>query len=888
MKEKTAQEQTAAARQVELLTEALQGASTEGYWLNVSGRQRPRIYPQNTALSPFNSLILGIHADNNGYDTALYTTFNDTRKQGNAVLKEERSVPMNWYRWDKYVNRHDDKDIISREQYLELEHDRQRLYKGVRQREIRPMFNLQQTTFPFQDQASYDRLKMMYGGITDRGNLTQEERQLRQNVAFIRSKVSENVIPIRKATTGIAGYDSVKDAVYMPDQKHYEHYNDYVQDLLRQIVEATGHRERNAREGMVMRGGVATADAMRYEQLINELASGVKMMELGLPAKLSPQSMQQVEYWSQQLRENPCMIDAVESDVNNALEIIHKAEMGERVEFQSDRNRQQTQEFRDKEKPQVSSEEGLIMLDILAHGGMEINPRNFKSQEEMAAFMEKFSMTEYNQRMEDAFGIARSTADPEGVNIAYTEAANASAHIYNIASEMYPQEGKGAHAVVEQIQDTPNKQSKTFVVVRDKESGIADVILPGAARSGGDVVMPNGDRRNFWLTPDEVMSAEERKEAGARVVSHNLPGMNKEKIAEVLRAEGVTQVRFFTHEGTLAYHPDDSYFAGKEVYAAQLSGKQIITTSTFDVSEAVSLATEARFDRVQMLKDDAGKWALLLKPENEPSFAVYPDKEDTNRFFSTIRQNDPHAGQAVRNELAQKYYALAKANPELRKELFGQVPDGIDPRQIERVNIFKTKDGKYMCMPKIQGADKLQPREITSLQWQRLWAADDVAKYKTALAATLFADVLQQKNQEETVAEHHEEQQKEQEQPEEQEKVDDFPNLKQVDELKSKHPDAIILMRHNDFYESYKDDATRVAEICSILPFERVRADTNESVRMVSFPAQALDTYLPKMIRAGERIAICDALERSSKTEESRVKGKVNADESERRSGMRI
>jgi DNA mismatch repair ATPase MutS len=57
---------------------------------------------------------------------------------------------------------------------------------------------------------------------------------------------------------------------------------------------------------------------------------------------------------------------------------------------------------------------------------------------------------------------------------------------------------------------------------------------------------------------------------------------------------------------------------------------------------------------------------------------------------------------------------------------------------------------------------------------------------------------------------------------------------------------------------------------------------------MVSFPAQALDTYLPKMIRAGERIAICDALERSSKSEESRVKGKVNADESERRSGMRI
>jgi len=52
-----------------------------------------------------------------------------------------------------------------------------------------------------------------------------------------------------------------------------------------------------------MRGGIANSDAVRYEQLVNELASGVKMMELGLPAKLSPQSMQNVEYWSQQLRE---------------------------------------------------------------------------------------------------------------------------------------------------------------------------------------------------------------------------------------------------------------------------------------------------------------------------------------------------------------------------------------------------------------------------------------------------------------------------------------------------------------------------------------------------------------------------------------------------------
>lgn len=144
----------------------------------------------------------------------------------------------------------------------------------------------------------------------------------------------------------------------------------------------------------------------------------------------------------------------------------------------------------------------------------------------------------------------------------------------------------------------------------------------------------------------------------------------------------------------------------------------------------------------------------MLKPENEQSFSVYPDKEDLNRFFSTVRQNDPDASNAIRNELAQKYNALVRANPELKKDLFGAMPEGIDPRQIERVNIFKNKEGVYLCMPKITGAEKLQPRVVSKEQWQRLWAADDVNKYKTALAATLFADILLNNRQEETSAKH--------------------------------------------------------------------------------------------------------------------------------------
>lgn len=61
-----------------------------------------------------------------------------------------------------------------------------------------------------------------------------------------------------------------------------------------------------------------------------EVASGIKMLELGLPARLSDKSLELVDYWNRELKENPNLVDALESDVNNALEVIHKAERGEK------------------------------------------------------------------------------------------------------------------------------------------------------------------------------------------------------------------------------------------------------------------------------------------------------------------------------------------------------------------------------------------------------------------------------------------------------------------------------------------------------------------------------------------------------------------------------
>ncbi len=86
------------------------------------------------------------------------------------------------------------------------------------------------------------------------------------------------------------------------------------------------------------------------------------------------------------------------------------------------------------------------------------------------------------------------------------------------------------------------------------------------------------------------------------------------------------------------------------------------------------------------------------------------------------------------------------------------------------------------------------------------------------------------------------------------------PMMKQYFELKAKHPDAIMLFRCGDFYETYSEDAVAASEILGITLTKRANGQS-KSVEMAGFPHHALDTYLPKLIRAGRRVAICDQLE---------------------------
>ena len=89
--------------------------------------------------------------------------------------------------------------------------------------------------------------------------------------------------------------------------------------------------------------------------------------------------------------------------------------------------------------------------------------------------------------------------------------------------------------------------------------------------------------------------------------------------------------------------------------------------------------------------------------------------------------------------------------------------------------------------------------------------------------------------------------------------------MKQFNELKAKHPEAILLFKIGDFYEAYDEDAVKAGEILGITVTRKFnskdKGSDGHTLRLAGFPHHALDTYLPKLIRAGVRVAICDHLD---------------------------
>src|SRR5580765_6688904 len=88
----------------------------------------------------------------------------------------------------------------------------------------------------------------------------------------------------------------------------------------------------------------------------------------------------------------------------------------------------------------------------------------------------------------------------------------------------------------------------------------------------------------------------------------------------------------------------------------------------------------------------------------------------------------------------------------------------------------------------------------------------------------------------------------------------DTPLMKQYNAIKAKYPGALLLFRVGDFYETFGEDAIKASKILDIVLTKRGNGSVSETA-LAGFPHHALDTYLPKLVRAGNRVAICDQLE---------------------------
>ena len=676
MAEEVIQKKTGAERQAAFLVTALERASEQnGVLLNGTKKQTPRFFDKGLRVNPVNALIMAIHSDMGGYKTNSYVQFNDTKNRGEAIRKGEKGVPFLWTNTSEYVNKDNPEDKISRESFKVFSESEQAQYKPSPKEDVYVLFNIDQTTMPNVHKEDYDKQVQLYGGaasVQDTSYMDKDDKAKRISVNQFILNMRDNLVPIRKDATGIAHYDPQRDTVYVPAQKGFPTYADYVQEVARQVVHATGANGRLNRDG-----GTALK-----ESLVEELASAVKMLDFGMPAKLRPETMKSLPEIIEKMKEDPQLAQDVLREVNRTVGMIKKAENGEKIQI---------------------------------------------------------------------------------------------------------------------------------------------------------IEKPSDERQQQWA-------------------------------------------------------------------------------SQFPIAEVPE-----KFSAITMLKDNEGKWTLAMKTDNNPLLAVHPSKEDVSLYFDVIKNDHDEAHvQEFRTQMAQKYYSLLGKSQAEPVNLFKSEASQEALDLISKVNAFKTKDSKILLVATI-GDEKQKPRYVSQEQWQRLWLADDKQDYKKHLAAALYSDVLASKleetkervapevdgtklheeqehrtNQQEAARQETEkkEQDKRRNSPEQKEKerqaekakeeatkqetkavaaIALSPMMKQFMDLKSKHPDALLLFRVGDFYETYQNDARKAANVLGITltKSSKSKGPDGKPLEMAGFPHHALDTYLPKLIRAGERVAICDQLEDPRKAKQS-------------------
>lgn len=330
MAEENINKKTGAERQAEVLVAALERANKNGgTLLNAWQKAMPQFYDKTLRITPVNALIMAMHSDNGEFKTNSYTMFNETHDRSEAVKKGQKGVPFVWQNLNQYVNKDNAEDKISRAEYNSLADAEKAKYKVNSREDVYTVFNIDQTTMSHVHKEEYAKQVEQFGP-----NRPTDEKLLRMDVNKFIQSMKDNLVPIRKDATGIAHYDSKKDTLHIPAQKDFPSYADYVQEVTRQIVHATGVPQRLGREGLSVDGVKTPSEVQQHmEMLVEELASAHRMLELGMTAKMRPQTVEQLPNIISELKADPTMAQKVLHDVNRTVGMIKKAENGEKIKL---------------------------------------------------------------------------------------------------------------------------------------------------------------------------------------------------------------------------------------------------------------------------------------------------------------------------------------------------------------------------------------------------------------------------------------------------------------------------------------------------------------------------------------------------------------------------
>ena len=712
---KEASEATAKAlTHAALLVGALSAAKqNEGIWMNKSQKGNAEFINTHTPITAYNNIMMNLNSDANKYKTNVYTYYNPAKENHMPVKQNEKGMEFHWTSWG-YQNAMDKDEVITSKQFDKLPDDEKSFYTKHATRVVQNIYNVEQTTMNANNHDAYVEI------------LKNKGAQLSQNEKEQKGKYSS----IMKQWKELKGKHP--DALLL--FRIGDFYEMYKQDAKRgsevlgiTLTKMNGskdfhlagfpHQALDTYLPKLIRAGerVAICDQLESKKTVSQSfdAKAILNKAYATAKEVAKQSgmqyervmvLQDAKYDS---KEEKIVVSGIKGEVGNEkMAALYKA---------NDIYRAVVAATGTENRLDRSGRNNLLPEDDAKHEQLvrELAAGVMMARQGLPAILSKENekLIPYWER--------EIKENPKLLGIVERDVNNAVETIDNLVAKRKvdyesirgqlpgkTMEKPSKYSISQDLAKLPNIETKEIVVVKDILRKEADVILP----------------------------------AGASLeVNNEVPGMRKDRITIALKKEGIDDVRFYNAGGSLGLNKPNSYFQGKEVTLNNLKQYELVPHHTLDVEKQAAPKKGVVIKNFQAIKDDNGRYAFFIKPENEPSFSVYPAKEHLNTFYNVIK-TDKQA--IVHDALAQRYYEMATKHPDTKLDLITPKKVDVDMKLIERPSITSSaQDAKQKLIFATINGQRVQA-PINKQQWQKMWLAEDMGAYKRALAAVIFEPML--------------------------------------------------------------------------------------------------------------------------------------------------